>query len=298
MNLCNNNAINNIIHNKQNHFYWTMIQKMDNSIELSENLKNINNYSNDFFKIIESKEQWTYADPFLYYYNDELYLFFEALNMNRLNKRNVKGIGEIYYCKIECINNEYLYSTPCVALQKPWHLSFPFIIEYNNSIYMIPEQSSQNLDIYKCIEFPNKWEFEKTLIKGSFVDSVVFFYNDYYWLFTVQKKRHNRIERLYYSKDLLGEWELHAKVNKISNNKTAQRGAGNIFIMNNKIFRPVQNNVNYYGQSTMFYQITKLNTKEYKCVEYDTLKRNIHHFNYLNGFFVIDSNNTTNDFFI
>ena len=96
-----------------------MIQKMDNSIELSENLKNINNYSNDFFKIIESKEQWTYADPFLYYYNDELYLFFEALNMNRLNKRNVKGVGEIYYCKIEHINNEYLYSTPCVTYKKP-----------------------------------------------------------------------------------------------------------------------------------------------------------------------------------
>ena len=67
--------------------------------------------------------------------------------------------------------------------------------------------------IYRCINFQiNK--FEKTLIKGSFVDSVVFFYNDYYWLFTIQKQRNNRIERLYYSKDLLGEWELHPKVNK------------------------------------------------------------------------------------
>ena len=85
MNLCKNNAINNIIHNKQKHFYWTMIQKMDNSIELRENLKNINNCSNKFFKIIESKQQWTYADPFLYYYK-LIYLNYSYINIKKRRK--------------------------------------------------------------------------------------------------------------------------------------------------------------------------------------------------------------------
>ena len=53
------------------------------------------------------------------------------------------------------------------VLEEPWHLSYPFLIEHDGDLWMIPE-SSQRRDValYKCVRFPDKWERHSTLLSG------------------------------------------------------------------------------------------------------------------------------------
>ena len=44
-------------------------------------------------------------------------------------------------------------------LQEPWHLSYPFVFEADNEIWMLPEgYKSGTLTLYRAIEFPWRWE--------------------------------------------------------------------------------------------------------------------------------------------
>ena len=54
------------------------------------------------------------------------------------------------------------------VLEEPWHLSYPFLIEADGELWMIPE-SSQHGDValYRCVEFPDKWERHATLLSGE-----------------------------------------------------------------------------------------------------------------------------------
>jgi len=103
------------------------------------------------------------ADPFLYKVNGEEFCFVEEIDSS--------GKGIISAFKIEKSGPKYLGK----ILEEEFHLSFPFIFEYGNEIYMCPETASiQEIRLYKCIEFPSKWIFEKTLVSGvDAVDSMI-----------------------------------------------------------------------------------------------------------------------------
>jgi len=79
------------------------------------------------------------------------------------------------------------------VFKEPFHLSFPYLFEYQNELYMCPETSGANeIRIYKCTEFPLKWTYEKTLVKDiAAVDSMFFEQNGKWWMLTCgwRKKR-------------------------------------------------------------------------------------------------------------
>ena len=90
--------------------------------------------------------------------------------------------GKISVFKISGNKYEELGS----ALDEPFHLSYPFIFTVDNELYMCPETGEiREIRLYKCIEFPLRWSFHKTLIKDvSAVDTNIFFFNDRWWLLT------------------------------------------------------------------------------------------------------------------
>ena len=84
---------------------------------------------------------------------------------------------------IEIIDNKnYLILDP--VIQEPFHLSFPFLFEYQQELYMVPETSKSNsVRLYKCVEFPLKWEYQKDILRNvSVVDSMIFEYDGKWWL--------------------------------------------------------------------------------------------------------------------
>ena len=67
------------------------------------------------------------ADPFLFRWQDENYVFFETMTP--------AGKG-IIGCSQE-IRGKWIWQG--VALEEPWHLSYPQVFEDGGKVYMIPE---------------------------------------------------------------------------------------------------------------------------------------------------------------
>ena len=115
------------------------------------------------------------ADPFVIKKNGAHFCFVEDLDY-RTNK------GSISAYKITSSSCDSLG----IVLEEDFHLSFPFIFEYQNELFMCPETHEKGeIRLYKCTEFPTKWEFHKTLMKDvCAADSIIFQRDNIWWLFT------------------------------------------------------------------------------------------------------------------
>ncbi|SFI35494.1 glucosamine inositolphosphorylceramide transferase family protein [Halpernia frigidisoli] len=199
-----------------------------------------------------------WADPFLVKENDELYLFIEELNLNK--------IGEIACLKLDQ-NFEIVEKRTVLSDQS--HFSFPNVFYKNGNYYMLPENSEKdNLTLYKATSFPFEWTFERNLMENiKLLDAVWIFHNNLYWLFANKINDHefdnNDNLYLYYSDDLLnGEWKFHAQ-NPIITDSGKARNAGQIFVKNGKMFRPSQNCSETYGANLVMNEILELTTTNY-----------------------------------
>jgi len=150
-------------------------------------------------------------------------------------------------------------------------MSYPFIFKVNNIYYMIPETSrNKTIELYKCTDFPYKWEFEMNIMENvSAVDSTLFNYNDRWWLFTAMDQTANisgcSAELfLFYADDIFsGNWKSH-RLNPIVSDIRTARPAGRIFLRDGEIYRPSQNCAGRYGVAFNLNRITKLSESEYE----------------------------------
>ena len=98
-----------------------------------------------------------FADPFPMTRDGRSFLFFEDFD-HRLGKGAISTV-------------EFGPRGPIGAvipvLAEPWHLSYPFLIEAEGALWMVPEASrSGRILLYRCIEFPSRWERSATLVEG------------------------------------------------------------------------------------------------------------------------------------
>jgi hypothetical protein len=211
-----------------------------------------------------------WADPFVIFKNERYYIFFEEMTFKE-NKGKISVIS---------MDEEGNHGSPVTVLEKDYHLSYPFLIEEGDTIYMIPEcHENRTIDMYICTEFPLKWKFHKTLIENiDAVDVTIFKHNNKYWMFTnVLEMPGASIQDelfLYYTDDLLnGEWVPHCQ-NPIISDIKCSRPAGNIFIQNNRIYRPAQNGSKYYGYGMQIREITTLTEESYEEVQIQSIHPN------------------------
>jgi hypothetical protein len=149
-----------------------------------------------------------------------------------------------------------------IALKEDFHLSFPYIFEFKENVYMIPE-SAKNKDIrlYKSVNFPFDWELEEVLIDNiDAADSLVFHHNKKWWLFTnvdpLMKGDHNFQLDIYYSDSLLkGDWIPH-KQNPVILEPTFARNGGILFSEDN-IYR-VGQKFGFYKKYGLGFSIRKI----------------------------------------
>lgn len=120
----------------------------------------------DSFKIADiDKKEWTIienprfgwcADPFLYEHKGEYYIFAEMYMYAR-------GMGGIGYCK-QYGNG---FSKWKLVIKEPYHLSYPNIFEQGGEVYICPESGmSDEIYLYRCVGFPDKWVKDKVLFSG------------------------------------------------------------------------------------------------------------------------------------
>ena len=210
------------------------------------------------------------ADPFGIWKNNKLYLFFEFLDY-----REKKG-------RIDCIvfdkNLEKIFSQN--VLSESTHLSYPFLIEDQNKIYMIPESSkSGKTYIYESQDFPSKWKKLKEVIPNTpMIDTSVIKYKGKWWMFYSlpgKNKRALRELHVAYSDSLLGEWKLHEK-NPVSNSIELSRPGGKPFVLDNLVHLPVQDSRKTYGGQINIIKILELTPKNFKSIKVKTIKPSLH----------------------
>ena len=203
------------------------------------------------------------ADPFVIEVENQHYCFLEAYDYEK-----DKGTIDVYRLD----NSDY--QKVGTAIEEDFHLSFPYLLKHNGTLYMIPE-SSKNKDIrlYKCIEFPLKWELEKVLkdsIDAS--DTMVFYHNNLWWMMTNVDELflgdHNYQLNIYYSEDLLSDaWKPHKK-NPILMDPAYGRNAG-LLIKDKNLFRVAQKYGfnKKYGEGISIRQISNLSEDSYHEIE-------------------------------
>lgn len=241
--------------------------------------------------IIPPKDRF-WADPHVIYKNGSYYIFVEEYPY-RYRK------GHISLIRMDAGGN---YTEPERIIDKPYHLSYPSVFEFENEYYMIPESSgNRTIELYKCMEFPNKWEFCMNLMENvSAVDTTVLFHEGRWWLFT-NMRAHSGASSwdelfLFSSPDLLSRtWHPHPRNPIVSDCKSA-RPAGRPFYMNGALYRPSQNCSVRYGYGFNINEITTLDDKNYCESIVSSVKPNwdrwilgTHTFNRVESLHIIDA---------
>jgi hypothetical protein len=197
------------------------------------------------------------ADPFMIKVGLRWFMFFEVLNTDTRR-------GEIGLATSEHGTN---WKYEQIVIAEPFHLSYPYVFEWNNEYYLIPESYQANsIRLYKASNFPTEWSFVGNLLNdGFFVDSSIFRYADKWWMFAETNSHHKHDTlRLYYAEDLLDSWLEHPKSPIINGNAHIARPSGRVLVMNDQILRFTQDCQPTYGTQVKAFEITELTTTSYQ----------------------------------
>ena len=191
------------------------------------------------YKMLPVSDRYYYADPFVYEDGSNVYLFAEMMDRHR-------GIGTIAVS--ELTNGEFGKFRE--VLREPFHVSYPNVFKYENSVYMIPESSAnKEIRLYKAVEFPNVWQLEKVVLSGApYVDTSIVVNGDILTLYTYYIDERNEKHSEKYLLNL-SNGNIVKDKNCILIN---ERPAGNPIKIDNAIIRPLQDCDDYYGKGIIW----------------------------------------------
>ena len=117
-----------------------------------------------------------WADPFTWSRDGDHYVFCEEYPFDtRRGRISVLALGADLKPKGPAVP----------VIDEPRHLSYPFLIEYQDALYMVPESArSGRVDLYRCTDFPHRWVWERSLLTGiEAADATLFEHQGRWWLF-------------------------------------------------------------------------------------------------------------------
>ncbi len=224
-------------------------------------LEGRHNISKSFFQFqrITPPKDRIWADPFVLYKDNKHFIFIEEMLFSE-NKGKIAVIE---------IDNEGNYYDPKVIIENNYHMSYPLLLEEQGELYMLPETgANRTIELYRCIEFPLKWELAKVLIDDIYAkDATLFKHDDKYWMFANVKEVegvsvHDELFLFYTDNLLKGKWRPHP-MNPIVSDVRCARPAGNVFVHNGCIYRPSQNCSKEYGYGMQIREIVTLTEESY-----------------------------------
>ena len=192
------------------------------------------------------------ADPFLLRRGGRLFLFFEVW-------RESSRQGDIAWAERTASG---AWRVGGLALDEPFHLSYPFVFEHEGEIFMIPESRvRREVRLYVARPFPNRFELRSVLLSGKrYADSSLVRWGGRFYLFTSPD---NATLELFYADALEGPYRPHPMSPVVSGDACAARGAGRPFAWNGRIFRLAQCDRPVYGASVRAFEVTVLSPAGY-----------------------------------
>jgi hypothetical protein len=214
------------------------------------------------FTLVVPATDRAYADPFVVKALDgRRFIFFEDF-------RNVDGKAVI--SRVELFSDGTI-SDPRVVLERDYHLSYPFVFFSGGEAYLLPETAqARRLELYRAVDFPDRWELERVLMDGSMVfDATLLEHGDKVWMFanlaTSQGTPSDELS-LFWSDSLAGEWQPHQQNPVISDVRCA-RPAGRVIVQDGRLIRPAQDGSVRYGYALVFKEILELSERSFREIE-------------------------------
>ena len=194
------------------------------------------------------------ADPFMIFVDNVWHMFFEVLNQK--SKKGEIGLAT------SDNGHEWVYRQ--IVLREPFHLSYPYVFEWNGEYYMTPETLGANaVSLYKAIDFPLRWSCVGHLIQGPWADPSVFRYDGKWWMFGCSTPYQHDTLRLYFAEEISGAWREHPASPIIQSNRCNARPAGRVLFIDGSIIRFAQDCMPRYGTQLRAFEISKLTAKRY-----------------------------------
>lgn len=244
----------------------------------------------DFKPIIPTPDRF-WADPFFHVCDGRYYIFAEELiyatNRGRIVCLSLNRELDVQECRI--------------VLERPYHLSYPFLFEEAGQLYMVPETRQNNaVELYRCVRFPDSWVLEKNLIQGiGAVDATLIQRDRHWWMLAGQPSSTGyTCEELhaYYAHSVTSDhWTPHPG-NPVVVSSTHSRPAGRIFQDGDCLVRPSQDCSTRYGYAIQFNRIDRLDETGYAegpAIRFEPPKGSAilgtHTYNEAGGLVVIDA---------
>lgn len=151
---------------------------------------------------------------------------------------------------------------PRVVLERPYHLSYPFVFRHGGAIWMIPESSAnRTVELYRASRFPDAWELEAVLIRDVCAgDATVELIDGTWWLFCTTTGPHGSswdALSLFSAPDLRGPWRPHPG-NPVLIDAAAARPAGALLRHESGLWRVAQDCRARYGAGLALCRIDRL----------------------------------------
>ena len=244
-----------------------------------------------FTRLVPPRDRF-WSDPFVVRRGGTYYIFFEELEF-----KTDKG-----YISCLSIDQDGAVTAPRKVLERPYHLSYPFVFSHEGADYMLPETSKNRcIELYRCLEFPARWEPAATLMRDvCAVDPTLLWHDDRWWLFVNVRENEgaSSLDELFLfhaSDPLSDQWVSHPR-NPIVTDVRSSRPAGRIFSVGGRLYRPSQDNSRGYGYGIRINRILKLSRTDYEeeCVDFleplwDRGVRAIHTLNFDGDLTIVDA---------
>lgn len=244
--------------------------------------------SGAFQKLIPPMDRY-WADPFPVRVGNDYYIFHEELLYS-----TDKGC-----IVLSVVDDAGKTAGPIPILEKPYHLSYPFVFQWDGDFFMIPQTASHQVELYHCARFPSHWKLERVLLAGLTArDPTPAFLRGRWWLFANVPAygatgTHDELH-LFHADSPLGPWTPHRN-NPIKSDVRSARPAGRIFERDGQCYRPAQDCSTRYGHAVSINRIVELNPEAYEEVEVDKIVpdwgrhvEGVHTLNEADGMTVID----------
>jgi hypothetical protein len=195
------------------------------------------------FKHLNPPRGRFWADPFPVEADGEYYIFFEEY-------LHEQAKGVISYLRLDAKGD--VREGPTRVLEREYHLSYPFVFDWQGDRYMIPDTSARGtVELYKCVSFPRQWELQCVLLEGvQGADATLHEQDGVWWMFVNiadEGVSQNWDElHLFHAESPQGPWRPHPS-NPVKSDVRSARPAGRLFSYEGELYRPAQDCSKRYG---------------------------------------------------
>lgn len=195
------------------------------------------------------------ADPFMLCDGGRWHMFFEVMP----RKTKVGMIGSA------ASSDGLHWSFTGIVLRDREHLSYPFVFEFEREIYMVPETSAaREIRLYRATQFPEKWEFDKVLIRGDYLDPTIFAHHGDWYMLTTEVEAGAWRLKLFTSNRPTGPWKEHPKSPVRESPWRLCRMAGRPIYDEGRLIIFCQDARGRYGTAALAFEVKKLSPGEYE----------------------------------